>query len=81
EMITCTSPSYIQNFGMPERPADLEAEHYTVTYFRAHNNRTLPFEVRLHNEVIETSPLYIASVNDSRTDLTAALTGLGSAQV
>ncbi|MGO8655840.1 LysR substrate-binding domain-containing protein, partial [Rhizobium ruizarguesonis] len=30
EMITCASPSYIQKFGMPERPEDLEADHYSV---------------------------------------------------
>jgi LysR family transcriptional regulator for bpeEF and oprC len=67
EMITCASPLYIEKFGMPERPEDLENDHYSVSYFRAQTNRTLPFEFRRDNEVMEISPRYIVSVNDSRT--------------
>ncbi|PDT14468.1 LysR family transcriptional regulator [Rhizobium sp. J15] len=81
ELITCAAPLYIQKFGMPERPEDLEATHYSVNYFRAQNNRTLPFEFRKGNEMVEITPRYIASVNDSRTYLTAALAGLGVAQI
>ena len=81
ELITCASPIYIERFGMPERPEDLEADHHSVNYFRAQNNRTVPLEFRRHNEVIEITPRYIAAVNDSRTYLTATLAGLGIAQV
>jgi DNA-binding transcriptional LysR family regulator len=81
DMITCASPSYIEKFGVPERPEDLEVNHYSVNYFRAQTNRTVPFEFRKDNEVLEISPRYIASVNDSRTYMTAAMAGLGIAQV
>ena len=81
EMITCAAPLYVEKFGLPQRPEELETEHYSVNYFRAQNNRTVPFEFRKGNETIEVNPRYIVSVNDSRTYMTAALAGLGLAQI
>lgn len=81
EMITCVAPLYVEKFGLPQRPEELETEHYSVNYFRAQNNRTVPFEFRKDNEVVEVNPRYIVSVNDSRTYMTAALAGLGLAQI
>jgi LysR family transcriptional regulator for bpeEF and oprC len=81
ELITCASPIYIEKFGKPERPEDLENDHYSVSYFRAQTNRTLPFEFRRDNEELEINPRYLVSVNDSRTFVTAATTGLGIAQL
>lgn len=81
EMITCVAPLYVERFGLPQRPEELETEHYSVNYFRAQNNRTVPFEFRKDNEVVEVNPRCIVSVNDSRTYMTAALAGLGLAQI
>jgi LysR family transcriptional regulator for bpeEF and oprC len=81
DLITCASPLYVEKFGKPERPEDLENDHYSVSYFRAQTNRTLPFEFRKDNEQLEISPRYMVSVNDSRTFVTAAMTGLGIAQL
>lgn len=81
EMITCAAPLYIEKFGIPERPEELENNHYSVSYFRAQTNRTLPFEFNRGDEKIEINARYIVSVNDSRTFVTAALNGLGIAQV
>ncbi len=81
DLITCASPLYLEKFGKPERPEDLENAHYSVSYFRAQTNRTLPFEFRKDNENLEVNPRYMVSVNDSRTFVTAALTGLGIAQL
>ncbi|MDM9622476.1 LysR family transcriptional regulator [Rhizobium sp. AC44/96] len=81
DLITCASPLYLEKFGKPERPEDLENDHYSVSYFRAQTNRTLPFEFRKDNENLEVNPRYMVSVNDSRTFVTAALTGLGIAQL
>ncbi|WP_454850808.1 LysR substrate-binding domain-containing protein [Rhizobium binxianense] len=80
EFVTCAAPLYIEKFGMPERPEELETDHYSVNYFRAQTNRTVPFEFRKDNETLEINPRYIVAVNDSRTYLTAALTGLGIVQ-
>ncbi len=81
ELITCASPIYIEKFGIPDRPEDLENDHYSVSYFRAQTNRTLPFEFRRDNEELEINPRYLVSVNDSRTFVTAATRGLGIAQL
>ena len=81
ELITCASPLYIEKYGAPARPEDLENDHYSVSYFRAQTNRTLPFEFRKDNEELEINPRYLVSVNDSRTFVTAATTGLGIAQL
>ncbi|MBO9196179.1 LysR family transcriptional regulator [Rhizobium sp. 16-449-1b] len=81
ELITCASPLYIEKYGMPSRPEELENDHYSVSYFRAQTNRTLPFEFRRDNEELEINPRYLVSVNDSRTFVTAATRGLGIAQL
>jgi len=81
EMLTCAAPLYIEKFGIPTRPEELENDHYSVSYFRAQTNRTLPFEFRKDNEALEINPRYLLSVNDSRTFVNAALNGLGIAQL
>lgn len=81
ELITCASPLYIEKYGVPSRPEELENDHYSVSYFRAQTNRTLPFEFRRDNEELEINPRYLVSVNDSRTFVTAATRGLGIAQL
>jgi len=81
EMLTCAAPLYIEKFGIPARPEELENDHYSVSYFRAQTNRTLPFEFRKDNEDLEINPRYLLSVNDSRTFVNAALNGLGIAQL
>lgn len=80
EMVTCVSPIYVEKFGLPQRPEDLETDHFSVSYFRAQGGRIVPFEFRRGNEALEINPRYIVSVNDSRTYLTAAMTGLGIVQ-
>ncbi|MBB3965027.1 MULTISPECIES: LysR family transcriptional regulator [Rhizobium] len=81
ELITCASPLYIEKHGVPARPEELENDHYSVSYFRAQTNRTLPFEFRKDNEELEINPRYLVSVNDSRTFVAAATRGLGIAQL
>ena len=79
-MITCASPRYLEKFGIPSGPEELETDHYTVSYFRAQTNRTFPFDFRKDSEELEINTRYIVAVNDSRTYVTAVLNGLGIAQ-
>jgi DNA-binding transcriptional LysR family regulator len=79
-LITCATPEYIEKFGIPERPEDLETGHHAVSYFRAQTGRTIPFEFKRGNEALEIAPRYILSVNDSRSYVSAALNGLGVVQ-
>jgi DNA-binding transcriptional LysR family regulator len=81
QFVTCAAPLYIEKFGIPERPEELESSHYAVSYFRAQTGRTIPFEFHRGNESLEINPRYIVSVNDSRSYVNAATTGLGIAQI
>ena len=80
EIITCAAPLYIQKFGEPERPQDLENDHYTINYFRAQTGRALPFEFDRDDEHLEITPRYMLAVNDGRTFISALTTGLGIGQ-
>ncbi|TCL65135.1 LysR family transcriptional regulator [Rhizobium sp. BK251] len=79
-LITCAAPAYIEKFGVPQRPTELETDHYAISYFRAQTGRTIPFEFKKDDESFEINPRYIVSVNDIRTYMTAAMTGLGIVQ-
>lgn len=80
-LITCASSLYIEKFGMPGSPEELETKHYCVNYFRAQGNRTMPFEFMRDGETIAVTGRYILSVNDARSYVTAALSSLGVAQL
>lgn len=79
QLVTCASPSYVEKFGMPERPEDLEEDHHAVSYFRAQTGRTVAFEFTRGNETLEINPRYVLSVNDARSYLAATMNGIGVA--
>ena len=79
DVVTCAAPRYIEAFGAPGHPSDLETGHHCVNYFLAQTNRTMPFEFEKAGERIEVNSRYIVSVNDARSYLAAALSGLGIA--
>lgn len=76
-VITCAAPRYIEAFGTPQHPLELETTHHCVNYFLAQTNRIVPFEFEREGEKIEVNSRYIVSVNDARSYLAAALSGLG----
>ncbi|MBU1313555.1 MAG: LysR family transcriptional regulator [Alphaproteobacteria bacterium] len=77
---TYVSPGFIQMFGMPEHPRDLEAQFFSVGYLNAQAGRVLPMEFRRGEETLEITPRYAVSVNDSRSYIAAAVSGMGVAQ-
>lgn len=78
-LVACAAPAYIDRFGMPAHPSDLEAAHHCVNYFLAQINRIMPFEFTRDGETVEINSRYILSVNDARSYQAAALSGLGVA--
>jgi DNA-binding transcriptional LysR family regulator len=78
-VVTCAAPRYIEAFGLPQHPSELETAHHCVNYFLAQTNRTMPFAFEREGEEIEVNGRYIVSVNDARSYLAAALSGLGVA--
>jgi LysR family transcriptional regulator, regulator for bpeEF and oprC len=79
DVVACAAPGYIEAFGAPQHPSDLETNHHCVNYFLAQTNRTMPFEFEKEGEKVEINSRYIVSVNDARSYLAAALSGLGIA--
>ena len=41
--LACAAPSYIEKFGEPQHPSDLDRDHYVVGYFSAQSGRRWPF--------------------------------------
>lgn len=78
---TFASPLYIESFGMPQQPEDLENGHHSVGYFNATTGQIMPISFDNGLRSVEITPNYVVSVNDSRTYLNAALAGMGMVQL
>ena len=79
DVVACAAPLYIERFGLPGHPSELETVHHCVNYFLAPTNRIMPFEFESAGEKVEVNSRYIVSVNDARSYLAAAHAGLGIA--
>lgn len=78
--ITCAAPSYLDRYGEPKSPADLEDGHYMVGYFSAESGQRWPMIFQSGDETVEVTGRYIAAFNDGNSYVTAAVAGLGVAQ-
>ena len=76
-LITCASPGYLESFGTPIHPSELEAHHHCVNYLVARTNRSMPLDFKKDGEEIEVSARSIVSINDARSYVTAAMSDLG----
>ncbi|MCE3264880.1 MAG: LysR family transcriptional regulator [Pseudoduganella sp.] len=74
--VTCAAPSYLQRYGVPAHPRDLE-RHRCVNYFSSKSGKIYNWDYTRDGERIEmTLPGHIA-LNDSNAYLQAGLAGLG----
>lgn len=80
DMITCAAPAYIEKFGLPEHPEDLRDKHVCVAYLRAQTSKPFPFEFVRDGQTLVIDSNYLLSVNDGRSYLSAAFSGLGVVQ-
>lgn len=78
-MTAFAAPSYLEQYGMPLHPSELEEAHCCVSYFMAQNNRPMRFDFARDGEQLDINPRYSVAVNDARSYLTAALNGHGVA--
>ncbi|MDE1158371.1 MAG: LysR substrate-binding domain-containing protein [Neorhizobium sp.] len=79
-MQTYAAPRYIAKFGAPKHPSELETDHMSVGYLQAQSGRVLTMDFCRGDENIEIAPRYAVSVNDARSYVNAAITGMGVAQ-
>lgn len=78
--VTCAAPGYLERFGAPQHPLDLERDHHVVSFFQAQTGRQQPFLFRRGDEEVEVHGRYIVSANEAITYITAAKAGAGIVQ-
>ena len=78
--ITCATPRYIERFGAPKHPRELEANHRVVSYLSARSGRVLPMRFQEKLRPIEIDARHVVGVNESNAHFAAGLAGLGVIQ-
>ncbi|ARP80027.1 LysR family transcriptional regulator [Bordetella genomosp. 8] len=79
-MVTCASPAYLKQYGVPAYPLELQNGHRLVNYISTQNNRAVPFRFRHNGEKTEIKGEHQVGVNESNAHLAACLAGLGIIQ-
>jgi LysR family transcriptional regulator, regulator for bpeEF and oprC len=81
EVITCASPAYLKQYGLPKSPADLQSgKHQAVNFFSAKTGRAFSFDFEKDGESMEVMLPHYASANDADTQMALCLQGLGLMQ-
>ena len=78
--LNCAAPSYLQRYGEPRHPSQLETDHHIVSFFHPRTGRPHQLDFVRGDEEIEVTGRYIVSVNESNAYVAAALAGLGIIQ-
>ncbi|MEG5732488.1 LysR family transcriptional regulator [Enterobacter bugandensis] len=80
QMITCATPGYLKNYGVPAYPQELRNGHKLVSYLSPVTGRPFPFRFRQNGEALEITIPHYLGVNESNAHLAAAAAGLGIVQ-
>lgn len=79
-MVTCATPAYLREHGVPTHPDQLARGHVVVSYLFAKSNRAAPLKFEKDGEKIELQGERVVGVNESNAHVAAALAGLGVIQ-
>ncbi|RYF81588.1 MAG: LysR family transcriptional regulator [Comamonadaceae bacterium] len=80
--VTVASKGYIEKYGTPMHPNDLQrGRHHVLNFFASNSRRLYPLDFNKDGERIEISEPYRLSVNDSNAHTSAALGGFGVTQM
>lgn len=79
-MITCATPGYLKQFGVPAYPEELRNGHRLISYLSPQNGRAMPFRFERDGERIEIKVDHRIGINESNAHLAASLAGLGIVQ-
>ncbi len=80
EMVTCATPGYLKNHGVPAYPQELRNGHKLISYLSPVTGRPFPFRFRQNGEALEINIPHYLGVNESNAHLAAAAAGLGIVQ-
>jgi LysR family transcriptional regulator for bpeEF and oprC len=78
--LTAASPAYLERYGVPQHPRDLE-RHRCVNYFSAKTGKTFDWDFRRGDERIDIAMRGVIALNDSNAYVQAGLAGLGVIQM
>ena len=78
--VTCATPGYVERFGTPKRPRDLEENHRVVNYLSARRGRVAPMRFSEKQRLLEIRARHVVGVNESNAHFAAGLAGLGVIQ-
>ncbi|MFC4276868.1 LysR family transcriptional regulator [Achromobacter aloeverae] len=79
-LITCATPAYLKQFGVPAYPDELKNGHRLVSYVSTQNGRAMPFRFQRDGERIDIKVEHRVGVNESNAHLAAAVAGIGIVQ-
>jgi DNA-binding transcriptional LysR family regulator len=79
-LVTCATPAYLERFGTPQRPRDLQKAHRLVSYVSARTGRVLPMRFLVQGRTVQPELDYVLGVNESNAHFAAGLAGIGIIQ-
>lgn len=80
EFVTCCHASYLEQYGRPFHPQDLEQQHRVIGYFSSLSSKIFPLRFARGEESIEINPHAAVAVNESTAHVAALTAGLGIGQ-
>jgi LysR family transcriptional regulator for bpeEF and oprC len=78
--VTCATPAYLKQHGIPTHPDQLEKEHRVVCYLSARTNRVMPMHFACGAKKMEVTGNRTFGTNESNAHVAAGLAGLGVLQ-
>jgi LysR family transcriptional regulator for bpeEF and oprC len=78
--LTAASPAYVERYGVPQHPRELE-RHRCVNFFSPKTGKTFDWDFRRGEEHIEIAMRGVIALNDSNVYVRAGLAGLGVIQL
>ena len=78
--VTCATPVYLEQHGVPTHPDQLSTGHRVVSYLSARTGRVTPLRFSKGAEKLDLTLPHAVGVNDSNAHFAAGLAGLGIIQ-
>jgi DNA-binding transcriptional LysR family regulator len=79
-MVTVAAPSYLERFGEPKHPAEIETKHQVVSFLSTRTGRQIAMEFARGEERLEIRGRHRVALNEGNSYVMAAAAGMGIAQ-
>jgi len=80
DSVTCATPAYLAEHGVPTHPSEIESAHLAISYFFPQTGKSLPLHFTKGTDACEVNPRSAVSVSESTAHTEALLAGLGIGQ-